>query len=72
MSERNGDRSRFQRLRKAGVRRRARARVTHATMKAQAAAAHAAAAPEPEGELRGQTSHLRLVDSASPERDSSM
>jgi hypothetical protein len=39
MSEYNGDRSRFQRLRQASVRRRERARATHAILKQEAAAA---------------------------------
>lgn len=38
MSERNGDRARFQRLRKAGLRRRDRSRATYAAMKLQAGA----------------------------------
>ena len=42
MSELNGDKARFQRLRKAGLQRRDRARAAYAVMKRQAAASHAA------------------------------
>lgn len=60
MSRQNGDRSRFQRIRKAGLRRRERARTTHAMLNEQAAAARAAAAPEPQAEPHPPI-HLRLV-----------
>jgi hypothetical protein len=42
MSELNGDKARFQRLRKAGLQRRDRARAAYAVMKRQAASSHAA------------------------------
>jgi hypothetical protein len=45
MSKQNGDRSRFQRIRKATLLRRLRARATHIALKAQAVAAQAPTAP---------------------------
>ena len=51
MSKLNGDRARFQRLRKAGLLRRDRARAAYAVLKTQAAALQAAAI-EPSGTPR--------------------
>ncbi len=49
MSKQNGDRSRFQRIRKATLVRRVRARAAHTALKMQAAAARAAATAGTEG-----------------------
>jgi hypothetical protein len=53
MSELNGDKARFQRLRKAGLVRRERARAVHAAMKRQAAARHPPSNGEQSGGARG-------------------
>ena len=56
MSELNGDKARFQRLRKAGLQRRDRARAAYAVMKRQAAASHAAADSEQSGGVSRESS----------------
>jgi hypothetical protein len=56
MSELNGDKARFQRLRKAGLLRRDRARAAYAVMKRQAAASHADS--EQSGGVRGRVATL--------------
>jgi ABC-type uncharacterized transport system YnjBCD ATPase subunit len=58
MSELNGDKARFQRLRKAGLQRRDRARAAYAVMKRQAAASHAASDSEQSGGVRGRVATL--------------
>ena len=54
MSQLNGDRARFQRLRKAGLVRRERARAVHAEMDRQAAASRAAVDGEPAAGVPGR------------------
>ena len=61
MSALNGDRSRFQRLRKAGVHRRERARAAMAAMRLAAAPRAAASEDAGSGEGAEQPRSLRLV-----------
>ena len=61
MSRLNGDRARFQKLRKAGVLRRVRARAMHATLKAEATANANTLATPPEIRPPHADGHLRLV-----------
>ena len=58
MSELNGDKARFQRLRKAGLRRRDRARATYAELK-RAAASQRSSDNEQTGGARGRLRALR-------------
>jgi hypothetical protein len=58
MSELNGDKARFQRLRKAGLRRRDRARAAHAAMKRQLAASQPAGDSGQSGGARGRLETL--------------
>ena len=59
MSERNGDKARFQRLRKAGVKRRQRAREVWAAIQQRAAArVHPGSDSEQSGGVRGRMGTL--------------
>lgn len=58
MSELNGDKARFQRLRKAGLRRRDRARAAYAAMTRQSAARRATSDGEQSGGARGRLETL--------------
>ena len=59
MSELNGDKARFQRLRKAGLLRRERARAAYAAMKRPSTADGAASNSEQTGGARGRLETLR-------------
>jgi hypothetical protein len=65
MSKLNGDKSRFQVRRKAGLLRRVRARQAHAALQAAAAAPPPAAGGEQSGGVRGRATTLRLVSGGS-------
>ena len=61
MSKLNGDKARFQRLRKAGLLRRDRARAAFAVMKRPSTANPAASDSEQSGGVRGRVGTLDLV-----------
>jgi hypothetical protein len=61
MSELNGDKARFQRLRKAGVKRRQRAREAWAAMQRATIAIHHGSDGEQSGGVRGRVGTLGLT-----------
>jgi hypothetical protein len=61
MSELNGDKARFQRLRKAGLRRRQRARQAWAAMRREATRIHPGSDDEQSGGVRGRVGTLHLT-----------
>ena len=65
MSELNGDKARFQRLRRAGLRRRQRARKAWAAMQREAIRIHPGSDSEQSGGVRERVGTLHLVTGAS-------
>jgi hypothetical protein len=61
MSELNGDKARFQRLRKAGLRRRQRARQARAAIEREAIRIHTGSDSDQSGGVRGRAGTLRLM-----------
>lgn len=61
MSELNGDKARFQRLRKAGLRRRQRAREAWAAIQRRATWIHPGSDSEQSGGVRGRVGTLHLL-----------
>ncbi len=61
MSELNGDKARFQRLRKAGVKRRQRAREVWAAMQRATVVIHPGSDSEQSGGVRGRVGTLDLM-----------